>query len=366
MRDRSDLDGLLPDARIAASSMDHSSHVTIREVAARAGVSTATVSRVLAGVGHPTPESTAAVMAAAKHLHYRPSGVARSLRVRRTRILGLIVTDIQNPFFPELVQAADVAARTLGYSILLGSAAYDERRAEHYMHLMVDQRVDGIIIASSQLSPASVEWLLSAPIPAVAVNTEPGELRIPVIASDNEDGSRQAVEHLVALGHRRIAYVQGAPDFSATLPRLAGFRQATAAAGIADHDAPTYPGKGQVESGERAASDILATRDDVTAIVCYNDLTAIGVLRALRAAGCRVPSDMSVVGCDDIAAASWVTPTLTTMAQQKTDMGRLAIDTLVAAIDHRPSPGTVRLPMILRPRESSGSVPLAPRTEPVA
>ena len=351
-----------PDPSVApvlrATLVDRASPVTISDVAARAGVSTATVSRVLAGVGNPKPESTAAVMTAVKQLDYRPSGVARSLRVRRTHTLGLIVTDIQNPFFPELVQAADVAARTIGYTMLLGSAAYDQDRAQLYMHLMVDRRVDGIIIASSQLRPANVAWLLSAPVPAVAVNAEPGDLRIPVIGSDNEGGSRQAVEHLVALGHRQIAYIRGAPDFTATLPRFAGFRQAAAAAGIADEDAPAFPGEGQVESGERAAREILATHKDVTAVVCYNDLTAIGVLRTLRAAGCRVPLDISVVGCDDIAAASWVAPTLTTMAQQKSEMGRLAVDTLVAAIDRQPSPGTIRLPMLLRERESSGPVRL--------
>jgi DNA-binding LacI/PurR family transcriptional regulator len=351
MSDRSAVEGL------GANVGDRSAPATIRDVATRAGVSTATVSRVLAGIGHARPETTAAVLTAAKQLDYRPSGVARSLRMRRTRTLGLIVTDIQNPFFPELVQAADDAARAIGSSILLGSAAYDEHRAEHYMRLMVDQRVDGIIIASSQLSPTSAAWLLSAPVPAVAVNSDPGELRIPVIASDNEGGTREAVEHLVGLGHRRIAYIRGAPDFTATLPRYAGFRQGMAAAGIPDEDSPAFAGEGQVESGERAAAEIIRTRPDVTAIVCYNDLTAMGVLRALRAAGRRVPGDVSVVGCDDIAAAGWVAPTLTTMAQQKTEMGRLAVETLAAAIERQPSPGTIRLPMILRARESSGPAP---------
>jgi len=131
------------------------SRATIFDVARRAGVSTATVSRVLAGIGNPRPATEAAVRAAAEALDYRPSGVARSLRMKRTRTLGLIVTDIGNPFFPELVRGADVAARSRGYSIILGSAAYDEHRALHYLDLMVDRRVDGLIIASSQLSNTS-------------------------------------------------------------------------------------------------------------------------------------------------------------------------------------------------------------------
>jgi LacI family transcriptional regulator len=338
---------------------DRASPATIRDVSVRAGVSIATVSRVLAGIGNSRPETTAAVRDAVAELGYRPSGVARSLRMRRTRTIGLIVTDIQNPFFPELVQAADDAARAIGYSILLGSAAYDEHRAKHYMDLMVDRRVDGIIIASSQLSGESLDWLLSAPIPAVAVNADPGDLPVTVITSDNEGGSEQAVEHLVSLGHRRIAYVMGAPDFTAALPRYTGFREACASAGIALADAPAFEGQGQYDSGLRAAAQILAWGTGVTAIVCYNDVTAIGVLSALRAAGHRVPDEMSVVGFDDIAAASWVTPGLTTIAQQKAEMGRLAVERLASATDVALVPEVIRLPTSLRARESSGPVTTA-------
>jgi DNA-binding LacI/PurR family transcriptional regulator len=335
---------------------DRASPATIRDVSVRAGVSIATVSRVLAGIGKPRPETASAVMGAVAELGYRPSGVARSLRMRRTRTLGLIVTDIQNPFFPELVQAADDAARAIGYSILLGSAAYDEHRAKHYMDLMVDRRVDGMIIASSQLSGESLDWLLAAPIPAVAVNAEPGDLPVTVITSDNEGGSHQAVEHLVGLGHRRIAYVMGASYFTAAAPRYAGFRAACALAGIAVADAPAFAGEGQYESGLRAGAEILSSQPDVSAIVCYNDLTAIGVLGALRASGCRVPDDMSVVGFDDIAAAAWVTPALTTIAQPKAEMGRLAVERLASAMDGDLVPEVIRLATVLRERESSGPV----------
>ncbi len=333
---------------------------TIRDVALRAGVSTATVSRVLAGIGNPKPETSAAVMAAAAGLGYRPSGVARSLRMKRTRTFGLIVTDIQNPFFPELVQAADMAARSLGYSILLGSAAYDEHRAMHYLDLMVDRRVDGMIIASSQLSEESRLWLLSSPVPVVVVNAEPTGLPVMVITSDNVGGARLAVEHLVGLGHRRIAYVRGLEAFTADGPRLMGFRGACRDAGLLEGDCPELLGDAQFEGGERAAAEILARGLDVTAIACYNDMTAIGVLRALRSARRRVPDEMSVIGCDDIAAASWVVPSLTTVAQQKSEMGRLAVEYLAGALDgveDAATPRTILLPMVLRERESTGPAP---------
>jgi DNA-binding LacI/PurR family transcriptional regulator len=342
---------------------DRRSPPTIRDVAQRAGVSTATVSRVLAGVGNPRPRTVAAVMAAARSVDYRPSGVARSLRMNRTRTIGLIVTDIQNPFFPELVQAADQAARGLGYSILLGSAAYDEQRAMHYLDLMVDRRVDGMIIASSQLSEASFRWLLGSPVPIVIANAEPAMAKpVTTITSDQSGGTRIAVSHLVELGHRRIAYVRGPASYTADVPRVEGFLAACRAAGLAEPDTPVLRGDGQFEGGERAALEILDGGYPVTGIACYNDVTAIGVMRAVHASGRRVPEDLSIVGCDDIAAASWVAPSLTTVAQQKAKMGRLAVERLIAALDdpeHAPPPEVVRLAMVLRVRESTGPPPTA-------
>jgi LacI family transcriptional regulator len=329
-------------------------------VALRAGVSTATVSRVLAGIGNPTVETANAVMAAVGALDYRPSAVARSLRIRRTYTLGLIVTDIQNPFFPELVQAADAAARKIGYSILLGSAAYDERRAVHYLDLMADHRVDGMIIASSQLSDESWRWLANSPVPAVVVNAEPSMPTATVITSDNEGGSRLATEHLIGLGHLRLAYFGGPSSYTAAVPRLAGFRAACRAAGLDPDAMPVLDGDGLVEGGERAATRLLVEYPDVTAVACFNDLEAIGALRAFRSAERRVPAEISVIGCDDIAAASWMFPALSTVAQQKTEMGRLAVERLVQALDEpdvKRAPEVIRLPMTLKVRESAGPPP---------
>ncbi len=333
---------------------------TIRDVARRAGVSTATVSRVLAGIGNPKPETAEAVMASVEALDYRPSAVARSLRMRRTNTFGLIVTDIQNPFFPELVQVADDVARELGYSILLGSSAYDEHRAVHYLDLMVDRRVDGMIIASSQLSEESWRWLAGSPVPVVVVNAEPGDVPINVITSDNVAGARMAAEHLIGLGHRKVAYIRGLEGFTADAPRVEGFRAACRDAGIPATDLTEVRGDGLFDGGELAMNELLVSGATLTAVACHNDVTAIGAMRALRAAGRRVPQDVSVIGCDDIAAASWVVPALTTVAQQKAEMGRMAVERLVAMLDdpeHVAAPETIRVPMILRRRESTGPAP---------
>jgi len=341
--------------------IERTAPATIRDVAQKAGVSTATVSRVLAGIGNPKPDTAAAVMAAVEQLEYRPSGVARSLRMKRTRTLGLIVTDIQNPFFPELVQAADQAARDLGYSIILGSAAYDEHRAVEYLDLMVDRRVDGLIIASSQVSGESWRWLATSPVPVVVVNAEPAVgVPVTVITSDNEGGGRMAAEHLMGLGHRRLAYIRGDETFTADVPRVAGFRAACRRGGIPEGDLVEIRGDAGFEGGERAATNLLSSGAGVTGIACHNDLTAIGALRALRSARVRVPAVVSIIGCDDIAAASWVVPSLTTVGQQKAEMGSKAVQHLATALDdpdHAGEPETIRVPMVLHVRESTGPAP---------
>jgi DNA-binding LacI/PurR family transcriptional regulator len=299
------------------------------------------------------------VKEAAEELGYRPSGVARSLRMRRTRSIGLIVTDIANPFFPELVKAADDRARELGYSILLGTATYDERQTMHYLNLMADHRVDGMIVASSQLSDEGWDWLSTSAVPVVVANAEPNGPSVTVITSDNVGASRIAVEHLVGLGHRRIGYVRGPERFTAAAPRIEGFRAACAEAGLDPSETPVIGGEGDVQSGDRAAVEMLARHPDVTAIYCYNDLTAIGVLHALREAGRRVPDDISVVGMDDIAAASWTAPSLTTVAQRKAEMGRLAVESIVEALEDGDGvvvPSVRRLSATLCARESSGRV----------
>ena len=342
------------------------SPATIADVARKAGVSTATVSRVVSGVGNPRPATVARVKKAVEELDYRPSAVARSLRMHRTRTLGLVVTDIQDPFFPELVQAADLAARSLGYSILLGSAAYDEQRAMHYLDLMADRRVDGILVASSQVS-MSRKWLASSPVPIIIVNAEMRDPPVTIVTSDNQGGSALAAAHMLELGHRRIAYVEGPTSYSAGQPRLRGFRKAVRDAGLAATETPELPGDGQVEGGERAVATLMARDPDVTALVCYNDLTAMGALRALRAAGRRVPADISVIGLDDIAAAASVVPALTTVAQQKARMGQLSTDLLIRAIEHPDDvyrPEIVRLPMAIVERESTGPVTKAARCSP--
>jgi DNA-binding LacI/PurR family transcriptional regulator len=286
------------------------------------------VSRVLSGGGAARVETRERVLLAARELGYRPSGVARSLRQRATRTLGLIVTDIENPFFPELVRTVEDAAREQGYAILLCNASDDPEREAGYLELLVDRWVDGVVIAASNLGVRHREWLLAAPLPIVLVNSVDQAIELPTIASDSVLGGRLATEHLVGLGHRLFGIVTAGERNLDAPDRLAGTRAALGAAGVLDADAHVVIDDPTVAGGQRAAAAILESHPDVTAIVAYNDLMAIGAMRAVRASDRRVPDDVSVVGFDDVDLAAFVDPPLTTIAQSTAEMGRWAVDQL--------------------------------------
>lgn len=340
---------------------------TIRDVAKQAGVSTATVSRVISGVVADTkPQTRARVLAAAEKLGYRPSAVARSLKLRTTRTLGLLVTDIQNPYFPEIVRAVEDAALERNLAVLLCNGADDPGREENYLDLLVDRRVDGIIIASSGLHERQGVWLArQRSVPVVLVNWAAPGMRLPAILGDNREGGRLAAEHLLSLGHRRIGHLTAPARNAAAGERLEGIRKALEHAGHDPASLVVVEGDGRVAGGESAVHELLDRMPDVTGIVCYNDLTAIGAVRALRSRGRQVPADMSIVGYDDIALSAWVDPPLTTIAQPTADMGRWAVRRIGELIGlaelgdassgfkGAPGPPPVILPVELRERAST-------------
>ncbi len=337
---------------------------TIQDVAARAGVSTATVSRILSGVSRSRPETRGRVLEAVKELGYRPSGIARSLKLRTTRTLGLIVTDIGNPYFPELVRAVEDATWTRGYALLLCNAAEDPDREAGYLELLAQRRVDGIIVASSRLGTRQAAWLEHPPVPVVLLNCEIDLPGVPAILSDNRAGGRLATEHLLSLGHRRIGHIAGPPELAATEPRSAGCREAFGVAGLDPDELRVAVGDGHIAGSERAMGELLAINPDLTAVTCYNDLSAIGAMRALRARGLAVPADVSVVGFDDLDLSAYIEPPLTTITQQKTRMALWAVERLVRELDQTrrtggepadDAPRIVRMPVSLHVRASTAA-----------
>ena len=337
---------------------------TIQDVAARAGVSTATVSRILSGASRSRPETRARVLEAVKELGYRPSGIARSLKLRKTRTLGLIVTDIENPYFPELVKAVEDATWERGYALLLCNAVEDPEREAGYLELLAERRVDGIIVAASRIGEHHAGWLARPPVPVVLLNCETDLAGVPAVLSDNRAGGRLATEHLLSLGHRRIGHLAGPPSAAAAEPRLAGSREALAVAGLDPAGLLVAQGDGHISGGERAMGELLAADLAVTGVTCYNDLTAIGAIRALRTRGLAVPADVSVVGFDDLDLSAYIEPPLTTITQQKTRMALWAVERLVRELDQTrrtggepadDAPRIVRMPVSLHVRASTAA-----------
>ena len=306
--------------------------VTIADVAQRSGVSTATVSRVLSGAAPARAATRERVLAAAKELEYRPSGIARALKRSETRTIGLLVTDIGNPFFPEIVRAVEDEAHRRGYGVLLCNAADDPERELAYLDVLLERRVDGLIVASARTTRRHADRLARVPMPVVLVNSDAPAGALPGISVAHRNGARLAAEHLLALGHRRLAHVTAPRTHAAAArPRLAGVTDALRAAGIDPATLLVVGGDEHVEGGMRATELLLARRPMPTAIVCYNDLTAVGALRAIRAAGLRVPDDVSVVGFDDVELSAWTDPPLTTVRQPTDALGRWAVEQLTSA-----------------------------------
>jgi LacI family transcriptional regulator len=342
---------------------------TIADVAKQAGVSTATVSRVLSGVGRARPETRARVLDAARVLEFRPSLVARSLKQRATRTLGLIVTDIENPYFPQLVRAVEDAANAEGYAILLCNANEDPEREATYLDVLVERRVDGMIVAASTIGTRQREWLAHPPVPVVLVNTSASQVDLPSIASDNRAGGQLAARHLLELGHRRFGYLMPPPRNVDAPNRVAGVQDE-----LARHDrehraerASLALGNGgpTVAGGEAAMDELLAAAVRPTAVIAYNDLMAIGALRAIRRAGLRVPHDVSLIGFDDVAFAEYAEPALTTLRQETAEMGRWAVARLTERLSGRPTAAPtprIVLPVRLAIRASTGPAPAAIHT----
>jgi LacI family transcriptional regulator len=341
---------------------------TIADVARRAGVSTATVSRVLSGVGPARPATRDRVESAARELGFRPSDVARSLKRQSTLSLGLIVTDIENPYFPQLVKAVEDAAIAEGYAILLCSADNDPDREASYLDILVERRVDGIIVAASTLGTSQGAWLADPPLPVVLVNTSAPAVDLPAIASDNRAGGRLATRHLLELGHRRFGYLMPPPRNLDAPERLAGVHDELSAHDLAidgpDAVLAVARAAATVIGGETAMLELLDRTPPPTAVVAYNDLMAIGAMRAIRRRGLSVPADVSLVGFDDVAFAAYVEPALTTLRQETAEMGRWAVATLTDQIAARAA-GSVApkdaerrvVPVHLEVRASTGPAP---------
>lgn len=305
----------------------------IKDVAREAGVSTATVSHVINNTRFVSEEVRARVLEAVERCGYYPNAHARSLASGRSQIVGLIISDIANPFFPELVKSIETAAFERGYDVVLSNTNYDPERTSHYVRRLIERKVAGVVLMTSELDAGLIEELARREVPVVFLDLGAPAPHMSNLCVNYDAGIEEAIQHLVALGHVRIAFVSGPEHLRSAAKRLDAFRNSVARL-LPGAPLLVYRGDLKLEGGQRAAREILAERERPTAVVTANDMTALGALGEFRAAGLDVPRDISLIGFDDIAFAALANPPLTTVCLPRAELGRRAVEALMMTVEH--------------------------------
>ncbi len=320
-------------SRLKHSPQGRRANVNIHDVAKRARVSIATVSRVVNRIPTVDPELAKRVWKAVDEVGYLPNTQARALVSGRSRTLGLIVSEITNPFFPELVQEFENLAVAQSYEVMIGSTNYDTARTESLIRRMLQRNVDGVAVMTFGIEEDLVRKLVDQGFPLVFVDAEPEMPNVRVLKVNYGEGIRAAVQHLAALGHRQIAFISGPLHMRTAAMRRDAFRKAMAELGVIVPGASIVEGKHTMESGKAAMEYLIKTAGLPTAVICSNDMTAIGVLHALDETPHKVPKDISVVGFDDIQLAQFMLPPLTTVQMSCRDLAAAAVEALRAGIE---------------------------------
>ena len=330
--------------------------LSIKDIARIARVSHPTVSRALQNSPLVNAQTAEKIRRIAAEAGYRASAVARGLVTRRTRTIGLVVTTVADPFASEVVCGIEQTANDHGYSVFLADSNADPERERKVVQAFAERRVDGIIVTSSRVGALYLPMLAEMNVPIVLVNDQyPGAFVHSVMIS-NFEGMHAVTEHLIALGHRRIAYLGDQFGYQSDAERLAGCRAALKKAGIAASEELVANGNGKPEAAMAAMEKLLALAAPPTAVCCYNDMSALGAMRQIRARGLRVPEDISVAGFDDLFFASYTQPPLTTVRQPMRRMGQMAMESLFKLMSGEESVPQVRVEAELVVRESTARV----------
>ncbi|WP_006242620.1 LacI family DNA-binding transcriptional regulator [Mycolicibacterium tusciae] len=307
--------------------------VTIRDVAAHAGVSLGTASRVLSGNPATSPEARARVGDAVTALGYRPNAQARSLRLTRTHAIGLLVSDVRNPFFADVAHAAEQAALGADFVTLLGNANEDVDQQDRYIETFLNQRVDGVVLAPQGRGSGSLQALVDSRMPVVFVDRTVEGFDVPSVTTDSRAGMNEAVASLAARGHERVGFIGGPQAISTGRQRYDAFVDTLPAHGLDVDDALITFGDFQEESGIRATETLLAAPSRPTAVIAADNLMALGALAAIRSRGLRIGSDIEVIAFDDIEWLAHHDPPISVIAQDTDAVGRCAVDLLMQVIN---------------------------------
>lgn len=326
---------------------------TMKDVAQHAGVSTATVSRVLNGHAAPTEETRARVLAAIAELGYRPNALARSLRTTSTKTLGLVISDLVNPFFAEIARAVEEEARAHGYCVVVGNADENAEQQITYVRTLLDRRVDGLLVCPATDDASWVGEVVAAGVPLVLLDrTVPGA-DCPIVRADGGEALTDLADRLVRAGHRRIGVIAGPADTSTGRERLELFSAAVTGLGQPLRPEHVVHGDFRRESGARAAAAMMALPQPPTVLVAMDNLMGLGALEELRRRGVVVPRDVGLAVYDDQPWFPLLDPPITVIAQPTVEMGREAARSLLALIAGE-QPADVRLNARLIVRGSCG------------
>lgn len=312
--------------------------VTIKDVAEKAGVNPSTVSRVINQDPNLSirEETKIRILNAIEELGYRPNAIARSLRLKTTGTVGMLIPDITNPFFPEVIKGAESAAAEKNMSLILCNTDENVEKEEHYIELLAEKRVDGILLASARIQDKTIDSLDKWGIPYVLVNRRTRRASGSYVVVDDVLGAQLAVQHLIDLGHKKIAHISGFLYTDTGLGRFEGYRRTLNLNGVPFLSEYMVEAGFTEKQGYRAMKKLMALPEHPTAVFASNDLIAIGAITAIHEEGLHVPEDISIVGYNDIWLAEKISPPLTTVKLPLYDMGYLSMEMLAKKITHEP------------------------------
>jgi DNA-binding LacI/PurR family transcriptional regulator len=328
----------------------------MRAVAELAGVSTATVSRVLNNYPHIRDDVRRTVLDAIAELEYKPNRVAQRLRATSSRLIGIVVTDISNPFFNTIMASIEGEFFNHGFSVLMSNTAADPQKELGYLSMMENEGVAGLVIAPTSENVDRVAELAEAGLPIVVIDRRMTSGKVDMVLADNVAGAQTAVEHLIALGHTRVGHIGGPVHLTSGRERYQGYQQAMDNAGLAISPNLVRLGNHLYESGYSCALDLLDSADPPTALFIANNMMTLGALNAIHDRGRRIPHDIAIVGFDDMPWSTSLNPPLTAVAQPTLEIGYRAASMLLERIEQPDlSPRMEVLPTTLVVRASCGA-----------
>ncbi len=310
---------------------------TIQDVAQQAGVSISTVSRVINNSAVVNPEVAARVRAVIQALDYRPNSAARTLRVQHSKIIGLLISDIQNPFFTGLIRGVEDVAQLNGYSLILCNSDEDPQKEQQYVEVLCAEHVAGAIVVPTREHLRALRRFRDSHIPVVAVDRRVDDREIDAVLVDNQRGAREAVAHLIENGYRRIGIVTGPQTTTSGRERLEGYRQALNEAGIPLDPRIEREGAFKEESGRRLTEELLDLEEPIDALFTANNLITLGALEAIHARQMRIPDDIAMVGFDEMPWAALSAISLSAVTQPVYDLGSTAATRLFQRLKHASS-----------------------------